>query len=71
MDTDAYLHRTVLHDCQGQVSHTMTLLVDGTVAVDFANGQRALIDPTTRTSLTPTVAVPPALMDQAAQLRPW
>lgn len=71
MDTDAYLHRSVLHDCQGKVTHTLTLLVDGTVAVDFANGRRAVINPDTRTNLTPAVVVAPALMDQAAQVGPW
>jgi len=71
LETDDYLHQTVLHDCQGRISHTLTLLLDGTIRIDFANGRRAVIDPNTRQNLTPHVLVPDALMDQAAQVRPW
>lgn len=71
MDTDDYLHQTVLHDCQGRISHSLTLLVDGNVRIDFANGRHAVIEPNTRQNLTPQVVVPDALMDQAAQVRPW
>lgn len=71
MDTHSYLHTVVLHDCSGTVSHTLTVLLDGHVQIDFANGRRAVIDPTTKQNLTPQVPVPDALMDQAAQVRPW
>jgi hypothetical protein len=71
METSDYLHQIVLHDCQGRVSHTLTLLLEGTVRIDFANGRSAVIDPHTRQNLTPHVVVTDALMDQAAQVRPW
>ncbi len=71
LELDAYLHQTVLHDCQGKISHTLTLLLNGQVRIDFADGRRALVDPSTRQNLTPQVAVPDALMDEAVRVRPW
>jgi hypothetical protein len=71
LNTEDYLHRTVLHDCQGRISHTLTLLVEGNVRIDFADGRHAVIDPNARQNLTPRVVVPDALMDQAVQVRPW
>lgn len=71
MDTRAYLHETVLHDCTGRVTHTLVLLLDGSVEIELADGRTARIDPTTRTNLTPRVPVPPAVLEQAAHLRPW
>jgi hypothetical protein len=71
MDLDRYLHQVELLDCSGRVSHTLTLLPDGLVRVDFATGRRATVDPRTRRNLTPHVPVGAALLDRAAQLRPW
>lgn len=71
MDLDAYLHQTVLHDCSGKVSHTLTMLADGTVRIELANGRVARIDPRTRTNLTPQVPVPDSVVDHAVRLRPW
>jgi hypothetical protein len=71
MTLDRYLHQVELLDCSGRVSHTLTLLVDGLVRIDFANGRRATVDPRTRRNLTPGVPVGPALLDRAAHLRPW
>lgn len=71
MKTDDYLHQTVLHDCQGRISHILTLLLEGHVRIDFADGRHAVIDPSTRQNLTPQVVVPDSLMDKAVQVRPW
>ena len=71
MGVDRYLQKVELLDCSGRVSHTLTLLVDGLVRIDFANGRRATVDPRTRRNLTPHVPVGPALLDRAAQLTPW
>ena len=71
METDAHLHQTVLHDCHGHVTHTFTLLLDGTVRIDLPGGRHAVVDPTSRQNLTPHVPVTPALMDHAAQVGPW
>jgi hypothetical protein len=71
MALDDYLVQVDLLDCSGRVSHTLTLLVDGLVRIDFANGRRAIVDPRTRRNLTPDVPVGPALLDRAAHLRPW
>jgi len=70
MGLDHYLTSTQLHDCNGQVSHTLTLLADGTVRIDFAHGRSATVDPVTRRNLTPQVPVGPALFDEAASLQP-
>lgn len=71
MAVDRYLRRAELLDCSGQVSHTLTLLIDGLVRIEFANGRTATVDPQTRRNLTPHVPVGPALMDRAAQVTPW
>jgi len=44
---DDHLASTQLLDCQGQVTHTFTLLPDGTVRVRTA-GRDLIIDPGTR-----------------------
>ena len=60
-----------LLDCTGQVTHTLTLLVDGTVEVHIsASGVRAVVDPASRTCLTPGVHLHRDLFDACAQLRP-
>lgn len=58
-------------DCQGRVTHTLTLDVDGTVRIRFhAGGHVARVDPVHRTVLTPGITVPDALLAEAAALRP-
>jgi hypothetical protein len=68
---DDVLQRVELLDCSGRVSHTLTLLIDGMVRIDFANGRTATVDPRTRRNLTPQVPVGPALLDRAAGMTPW
>jgi len=58
-------------DCDGRVSHTLTLEIDGTVRVELPGGRVARIDPGTRQNLTPHVPVPTTVIDQAVHLRPW
>jgi hypothetical protein len=70
MGFDDHLTSTQLHDCHGRVSHTLTLLADGMVRIDFAHGRSATVDPEHRRNLTPQVPVGPALFDQAAALQP-
>ncbi|HXH57594.1 hypothetical protein [Iamia sp.] len=58
-------------DCQGRITHTLTLEVDGTVSIRFhAGGRVARVDPHTRAVLTPGMAVPEPLLVEAAALRP-
>lgn len=64
------LERVELLDCTGLASHTLTLLADGTVEIRFAAGHAVLVDPTTRTVLTPGITVHRDLVDAAAGLRP-
>jgi hypothetical protein len=71
VDIDRDLQQAELLDCSGRVSHTLTLLIDGLVRIDSANGRTATVDPRTRRNLTPHVPVGPALVDRAAQMRPW
>lgn len=60
-----------LLDCEGRVTHTLTLLADGRVEIRFAAGARALVDPVRRATLTPGVTVPDPLMDACASLTPF
>lgn len=64
------LERVELLDCTGAVSHTLTLLVDGTVEIRFRDGHTARVDPSTRQVLTPGIGVHRDLVDAAAGLRP-
>lgn len=68
MNLDHYLSSVELLDCDGRVSHTLTLGLDGTVSVRFRTGHIARIDPHTRTVLTANVTVSAALLDQACRL---
>lgn len=52
MSIDAYLTSHQLYDCNGRITHTLTLLVDGTVRVSATNGSEVLADPRTHTCLT-------------------
>lgn len=61
-----------LFDCAGHASHRLTLELDGTVTIEFLHGRRApRVDPARRHNLTPHIPVPDALLDQAAEFRPW
>ena len=62
------LATTTLIDCTGQVTHTLTLLVDGTVRVRFPSGVEADIDPRTGTVLTPGRIVPEQVVAAARTL---
>ncbi len=67
MNLDTYLDSAQLLDCNGQVSHTLTLLLDGTVRIQFS-GREAIVDPRTRRNLTPQVPVHDTLMHAASTL---
>lgn len=68
--TDLPLERIELLDCTGRTTHTLVLLIDGTVEIRYREGHRAVVDPATRRVLTPTVTVHQDLLDAAAGLRP-
>jgi hypothetical protein len=57
-----------LIDCSGRVTHSLTLLPDGFVRVDFAGGATADIDPATGTVLTPGRVVPEQVVAAARTL---
>lgn len=61
---DDYLASTQLLDCQGRVTHTFTLLADGTVRVRIG-GRELIVDPATRRLRGPGGGLPPAVVDQA------
>jgi hypothetical protein len=64
------LTTTTIIDCTGRISHRLTLQLDGTVTVAFADGREARLDPHARVNFTPCVPVGDALMDAARSLRP-
>lgn len=65
------LERADVLDCQGRITHTLVLEVDGTVSITFrAGGAVARVDPHTRRVLTPGMVVPDTLLAEAAALRP-
>lgn len=68
MNVSPYLRSVDLLDCDGSVSHTLTLEIDGTVSVRFRAGHVARVDPASRTVLTPNLVLPSALIDQASRL---
>ncbi|MFV0260036.1 MAG: hypothetical protein ACK5PP_16485 [Acidimicrobiales bacterium] len=49
MNLDEYLETVTLVNCTGQVTHTLTLLIDGTVRVRTGHAE-AVVDPSSRTS---------------------
>ncbi len=55
-------------DCTGRTTHRMVLRVDGLVEITDAHGDRAVVDPRTRTCLTTGANVPRDLMELAASL---
>lgn len=57
-----------LIDCTGSITHTLTLMYDGTVRVRFASGVEAAVDPSSGTVLTPGRVVPPQVMAAARTL---
>lgn len=69
MDLGQYLETVDLIDCTGQVTHTLTLQIDGTVEIAFAGGRRAVADPATRTCTTPGMRIPEGLWPDIMALR--
>jgi hypothetical protein len=57
-----------LIDCSGRVTHSLTLMPDGVVRVEFAGGTTADIDPRSGTVLTPGRAVPEQVVAAARTL---
>jgi len=71
MSTDeAWLEQVHLIDCTGQISHTLTLRVDGKVDIRFREGHSAVVDPATRRCLTPGMTLHTDLLAAASALRP-
>lgn len=68
MDLSKYLATTQLLDCNGHVTHTLTLLADGNVEV--ATGARTVVvDPMSRHVVRPAgVTVPDQIFDHATWL---
>ncbi len=68
MDFSRHLVSTQLLDCQGRVTHTLTLRPDGMVDVAMAS-VTAVVDPTRRVVLRPHgFRLPEPLLDSAALL---
>lgn len=68
MDLSKYLASTQLMDCNGQVTHTFTLLADGNVEV-VTGRLTAVVDPVARVVIRPAgVTVPEQVFDQALVL---
>ena len=63
MNLDAYLHSTQLMDCQGRVSHTLTVMPDGNVRIRVG-ARGASADPRHR-------PVPPPGVHRVATAGPW
>jgi len=59
---------TKLIDCNGTVTHTLTLLIDGTVRIAFTGGAQAIVEPRTGAVLTPGRTVPAELIAAARSL---
>ena len=57
-----------LIDCSGRVTHSLVLMADGFVRVEFAGGATADIDPRTGTVLTPGRNVPEQVIAAARTL---
>ncbi len=70
MEPQPWMEQVQLLDCSGQVTHTLVLLLDGTVEVRFRSGIRGRIDPRRRCCLTAGVVIPPGLYDAAATMVP-
>lgn len=68
MNLHHHLISVDLLDCDGRVSHTLTLEPDGTVSIRFRAGHAVRLDPHTRTVLTPHAKLPAALVEQACRL---
>lgn len=58
MNIDPMLETIDVVDCTGHVTHSLTLLIDGTVRITYNGGATAVVDPHTRTVLTPGRVVP-------------
>ena len=68
MDLDSYLQTSQVFDCFGQVTHTLTLRIDGSVEVTFANGRTAIADPRTKACLTPGMTIPDGLWPEISAM---
>lgn len=68
MDLSSYLSSAQRLDCQGRVTHTLTLLPDGTVRVQTSTAT-AVVDPRRRVVLSPRgFRIADELFDDAAAL---
>ncbi|MDY7103242.1 MAG: hypothetical protein S0880_18825 [Actinomycetota bacterium] len=68
MSAHAHLSSTQLLDCEGRATHTLTLLVDGSVQIE-APAYTCVVDPARRAVVRPGgVRVPSELFDIAATL---
>lgn len=67
-DLDSLLASHHVVDCTGKVTHTLTLLIDGTVRVAFTGGRELVANPRDRTCLTPGATIPEGLWPEIASL---
>jgi hypothetical protein len=70
VNVEPWMEQVQLLDCTGVVTHTLVLLLDGTVEVRFRSGVTARVDPHRRVCFTPGVHIPGDLYEAAATLRP-
>ena len=68
MSDFSFLRSTDLLDCQGRVSHRLTLQIDGTVEIAFAHGTTAIVDPHKRVCMTPGVRIPEGMWNDIMEL---
>ncbi len=68
VNLDDYLDKVQLLDCEGRVTATLILQPNGTVAVERTNSVRVIVEPSTRTVLTPGVRLDAGLVDAACAL---
>lgn len=64
---DGLATRTII-GCDGTITHELVVELDGTVAVRDAHGHRVVVDPRTRTQVTPTPTLSRGLLDAACAL---
>ena len=62
---DSHLSSTQLLDCEGRVTHTLTLLIDGRVRVDTQSWS-AVVDTGRRIVDPPSIRVPDTVLDAAS-----
>lgn len=63
------LETTQLIDCSGRATHTLTLLLDGSVRIDIAGGPKVRYFPETGDTDPPHFVLPESVVSAAVGLR--